>query len=131
MDAAETGFSSDTSGDTVNKKASFLSPNSGKLNTFLKQWISTLVKTYSWQKTTSTTTTTGTVATTTTTTTTARRRTTTTTTTVVQTYSWLARWDDVNEAKLKVVIRPTGVVQYWRQPFGGLKIYKVNDLTTS
>jgi hypothetical protein len=37
-------------------------------------------------------------------------------------YSWLARcWNAVLAAlKLKVVMRPTGVVQYWRQPDGGL-----------
>ena len=38
-------------------------------------------------------------------------------------YSWLARWlEEVVDKKLKVVIRPVGVVQYWRQPSGGLKI---------
>ena len=37
-------------------------------------------------------------------------------------HSWLARCVEVVDRKLKVVMRPVRVVQYWRQPFGGLKV---------
>jgi hypothetical protein len=39
-------------------------------------------------------------------------------------YSWLARWLEVVGIKLNVVILPVKVVQYCRQPLGGLKIKK-------
>jgi hypothetical protein len=37
-------------------------------------------------------------------------------------YSWLARWLEVVGIKLNVVILPVKVVQYCKQPLGGLKI---------
>ena len=41
----------------------------------------------------------------------------------IWTYSWFLRWlVDVDEMKLKVVIRPVNVVQYWRQSSGGLEV---------
>ena len=36
----------------------------------------------------------------------------------------MARCVEVVDRKLKVVMRPVRVVQYWRQPFGGLKVVK-------
>ncbi len=41
-------------------------------------------------------------------------------------YSWLARWLEVVGIKLNVVILPVKVVQYCKQPLGGLKIIKEN-----
>jgi len=36
-------------------------------------------------------------------------------------YSWESSLDEVVERKLKVVIRPVGVVKYCKHPFGGLE----------